>query len=63
MTSGLTSFPSQDNTTSSEPGTLRVTVIDAKDLASSDVKPYVVVRVGDKEQKTKHASKTSTPEW
>ena len=23
----------------------------------------VVVRVGDKEQKTKHASKTSTPEW
>lgn len=46
----------------SEPGTLKVTVVDAKDLSTSDTKPYVVVRVGDKEHKTKHI-KSSTPEW
>jgi Ca2+-dependent lipid-binding protein len=63
FTSGLAAFPNSDNGASNEPGTLRVTVVDAKDLASSDVKPYVVVRVGDKEQKTKHVGKTSTPEW
>jgi Ca2+-dependent lipid-binding protein len=44
------------------PGTLRVTVIDAKDLTQHDVKPYVLMRVGDKEVKTK-AGKTETPEW
>ncbi|KAH7918365.1 tricalbin, partial [Leucogyrophana mollusca] len=47
----------------SQPGTLRVTVLDAKDLSSGDIKPYVVLRVGDKEYKTKHVGKTSTPEW
>ncbi|KAI0666337.1 tricalbin [Trametes maxima] len=46
-----------------EPGTLRVVVKDAKDLSTSDIKPYVVVRVGDKEQKTRHSPKTATPEW
>ncbi|KAJ7596712.1 C2 domain-containing protein [Mycena floridula] len=46
-----------------EPGTLRLTVVDGKDLGSSDLKPYVTVRVGDKEQKTKHSGKTATPEW
>ena len=45
-----------------EPGTLRVTVLDAKDLSTNDVKPYVTIRVGDKEQKTKHI-KSSTPTW
>lgn len=45
------------------PGTLRVIVKSAKDLSTSDIKPYAVVRVGDKEQKTKHASKTAVPEW
>lgn len=45
-----------------EPGTLRVTVLDAKDLSMNDIKPYVTVRVGDKEQKTKHL-KTPMPEW
>ncbi|EEB87248.1 hypothetical protein MPER_15483, partial [Moniliophthora perniciosa FA553] len=44
-------------------GTLRVTVIDGKDLSQGDVKPYAVLRVGDKESKTKHAGKTSHPEW
>ncbi|OCH88587.1 tricalbin [Obba rivulosa] len=48
---------------SSEPGTLRVTVLDAKDLSTSDTKPYVVLRVGDKECKTKSVSKTAAPEW
>lgn len=45
-----------------EPGTLRVTVLDAKDLSTADVKPFVTVRIGDKEQKTKHV-KSATPEW
>ncbi|KZT23846.1 tricalbin [Neolentinus lepideus HHB14362 ss-1] len=46
-------------------GTLKVTVMDAKDLSAGgdSPKPYVVVRVGDKEYKTKHAGKTLTPEW
>ncbi|KAJ7225891.1 C2 domain-containing protein [Mycena pura] len=48
---------------SSEPGTLRVTVLDAKDLSSSDCKPYATIRVGDKECKTKPTHKTATPEW
>ena len=48
-----------------EPGLLRVTVVDAKDLSSGpdSIKPYVVVRVGEKESKTKHAGKTTSPEW
>jgi hypothetical protein len=42
------------------PGTLRVTVLDAKNFntSSEPVKPYVVLRCGDKELKTKHASKS-----
>ncbi|KAJ3718444.1 C2 domain-containing protein [Lentinula raphanica] len=48
---------------SNEPGTLRVTVLDAKDLSGGDAKAYAVIRVGDKEQKTKHSGKTSSPEW
>ena len=47
-----------------EHGTLRVSVVDAKDLiGGSDVKPYAIVRLGDKEHKTKHVGKTVTPEW
>ena len=52
-----------DNGASKETGTLRVTVIGAKDLAQNDVKPYCSLRIGDKEQKTKHANKTAAPEW
>lgn len=44
------------------PGTLRVLVIDAKNLSQTDVKPYASIRLGDKEHKTKHP-KSSTPEW
>lgn len=57
-------FPAAANeSTSSEPGTLRITVVDAKDLIHSDVKPYATLRVGDKEHKTKHTGKTGSPEW
>jgi len=52
-----------DNAGPSEPGTLKVTILNAKDLSSSDVKPYVVVRVGGEERKTKQVYKTATPEW
>lgn len=52
------------NGTSAEPGTLKVAVLDAKDLMGGlDVKPYAVLRIGEKEQKTKHAGKTVAPEW
>ncbi|OJA07635.1 hypothetical protein AZE42_01107 [Rhizopogon vesiculosus] len=61
-------FPSLSRTPSSsgppsEPGTLRVTMMSAKDLSTPEAKPYAVIRVGDKETKTKHANKTSSPEW
>lgn len=47
-----------------EPGVLRVSVLEAKDLTGGlDVKPYAVVRLGEKEFKTKHAGKTVAPEW
>ena len=44
-----------------EPGTLRVAVLDG--LVPHDIKPYAVIRVGDKEFKTKHTGKTDTPDW
>lgn len=48
----------------SDPGILKVSVLDAKDLIGGlDVKPYAVIRIGEKEFKTKHASKTVAPEW
>jgi len=57
------SFPSTENL-ATEVGTLRVTVVDGKDLGQSDsIKPYVTVRVGDKELKTKHTQKSTSPEW
>lgn len=58
---------SDDNASlSGEPGTLRVTVVGAKDISAPDgdsLKAYVVVKVGEKEHKTKHASKSVAPEW
>ena len=50
------------NGLSTGPGTLRVTILEAKDLSQDEVKPYATVRVGDKEFKTKHV-KSSSPEW
>ncbi|KAH8835823.1 C2 domain-containing protein [Flagelloscypha sp. PMI_526] len=45
------------------PGTLKVTVIQGKDLLGGDAKPYATLRIGDKEVKTKHIGKTNAPEW
>lgn len=50
----------------SEPGVLRVGVMGAKDLPMNEgdtPKPYVILKIGDKEQKTKHAGKTVAPDW
>jgi Ca2+-dependent lipid-binding protein len=47
----------------SEPGSLRVVVLSAKDLPGGDMKPYATLRIGDREFKTKHGNKTSAPEW
>ncbi|KAL0950758.1 hypothetical protein HGRIS_007526 [Hohenbuehelia grisea] len=62
-TAGAGMLASSKGSLDSEPGTLRITVIDAKDLPSNDYKPYAVIRVGDKEHKTKHVGKTASPEW
>jgi C2 domain len=51
------------NGNSGEPGILKVTVLDAKDVMTSDGKAYVVIRVGGSESRTKHSVKTMTPEW
>lgn len=59
----IASFPSSDDQANHEPGTLRVTVLGAKDLSPPDAKPYATLRLGDKEFKTKHTGKTSAPEW
>ena len=49
---------------SPEPGILRVSILEAKDLVGGlDVKPYAVVRIGEREFKTKHTGKTVAPEW
>lgn len=44
-----------------EPGLLRIVVENA--TLSYESKAYVVLRVGDKEVKTKHSTKTAHPEW
>ena len=54
---------SQSGQSAGEPGTLRVSVLDAKSLVPHDIKPYTTVRVGDKEFRTKHTAKTDNPEW
>lgn len=61
-----TTFPASTenlNGADNGPGTLRITVLSAKDLAHQDIKPYATIRVGDKEFKTKHTGKTNAPEW
>ncbi|KAI9511781.1 tricalbin [Russula earlei] len=63
---GITSAPDGPNGHSSPPehGTLRVSVLDAKDLVGGpEVKPYAIIRIGEKEFKTRHHSKTVAPEW
>lgn len=69
MRNGGPAFPvsqsaeSAPPTASQESGTLRVTVLDGKDLSTSDCKPYAIIRLGDKEVKTKPTGRTATPEW
>ncbi|KAF8905450.1 C2 domain-containing protein [Gymnopilus junonius] len=49
-----------------EPGTLRITLLDGQDVCPQGqvARPYAVIRVGDREYKSKHtASKTDKPEW
>ncbi|KAG6817624.1 hypothetical protein H0H87_006252 [Tephrocybe sp. NHM501043] len=58
-----TAFPVASGSEPSEPGTLRVTILDAKDLSGGETRPYATIRVGDKEFKTKHVARTATPEW
>lgn len=58
-----TFLPDGPSSNKTDPGTLRVTVLGAKDLSVTDSKPYCSLRIGDKEQKTKHAGKTASPEW
>jgi Ca2+-dependent lipid-binding protein len=66
--SGSALFPTASHSTldsADAPGMLRVTIIDAKDVSDDGdaVKPYVNIRVADKEAKTKHVGKTTAPEW
>ncbi|KAH7345115.1 tricalbin [Rhizoctonia solani] len=48
------------------PGTLKVTLHRAKDLTGIEdddvAKPYVILKIGDKDHKSKHV-KSNTPEW
>lgn len=61
---GVPTKPSIDSTAppSNEPGTLKVVVVNG--TLSDESKAYVVLRVGNKEVKTKHSAKaTQHPEW
>lgn len=53
-----------EGTAPREAGTLRVTVLGAKDLSqTTDIKPYASIKVGSKTFQTKHQAKTTSPEW
>ena len=59
-------FPSPKPSAQGDPqvqGTLKVTVLDARNLPIGESKAYANIRVGDKECKTKHGGKTAMPEW
>ncbi|PFH50760.1 hypothetical protein AMATHDRAFT_144179 [Amanita thiersii Skay4041] len=63
---GAVAFPgktSMDGAPSSAPeyGSLRVLIVGAE--LTDDSKAYTVLRIGDKEAKTKHSGKTTHPEW
>lgn len=67
---GTTPFPTSTLGSGTPPlqvGTLRVLVVGAKDLSGpvpgEAVKPYVVLKLGEREHKTKHTGKTNSPEW
>ncbi|WWC92373.1 uncharacterized protein L201_007330 [Kwoniella dendrophila CBS 6074] len=56
-----TTLPIGEGNIPTEPGTLGVTVLGAKDLKAG-AKPYVQIRLGGKTHKTDHV-KSATPEW
>lgn len=56
--------PAQPQTPSG--GIMKVTIVGAKDVplgGESSVKPYVLLRAGKDEFKTKHSGKTQAPQW
>ncbi|OCF41255.1 transmembrane protein [Kwoniella heveanensis CBS 569] len=56
-----TTLPIGEGSAPTEPGTLGITVLAAKDLKAG-TKPYVQVKLGGKSHKTDHV-KSATPEW
>ncbi|KAG8962436.1 hypothetical protein FRC03_004243 [Tulasnella sp. 419] len=61
-----TAVPPGYSVSPGESGVLRVVVVSAKDLSlmgESSVKPYLVLKSGKEEFKTKHAGKTLSPQW
>jgi Ca2+-dependent lipid-binding protein len=61
-----TALLAEDTSPPAEYGKLKVTVVGAKDIgggSGDSLKPYVTIKLGDKEFKTKHGAKTLTPEW
>lgn len=62
---GNTALAAGDDVTPTD-GSLKVTVIGAKDVSmggESSIKPYVVLKVGLNDAKTKHVGKTQAPQW
>lgn len=58
--------PGESPTTTPDDGTIKVTVIGAKDLSlmgESSIKPYVLVKCGKDRFETRHAGKTVAPQW
>ncbi len=61
-----TSLPPGAGSAPDAAGTLKITVVSAKDVSTggeASIKPYLVIRAGKEEFKTKHGSKTTSPEW
>ena len=61
---GVTGAGGHGNGHLSEPGTLKVTVLEAKDYnpGGDSLKPYVILKLGDKEHKTSHRPKSPSSE-
>ena len=61
---GITGAGGHGNGHLAEPGILKVTVLEAKDYnpGGDSLKPYVILRLGDKEHKTSHRHKSTSSE-
>lgn len=58
--------PGEASTNVPDDGTIKVTVLGAKDLSlggESSIKPYVLVKCGKDRFETRHSAKTVTPQW